>query len=166
MKERLLPGLRNRLFQALARSLPGATTVRARLHRWRGVKIGRNVWIGYNTIIETSRPNLIQIKDNAVISIGAILIAHFREIEGITIEQDVFIGPGAIVLPGVIIGRGAVITAGSVVTSSIAPNIVAQGNPARAIATCGVSLSKATLGQFYSSLKPIKASVPGQTTRT
>src|SRR2546426_4527038 len=44
----------------------------------------------------------------------SMLIAHFRGSVGITIKDQAFIGPGAIVLPDVTIGRGAVVTAGSV----------------------------------------------------
>ena len=104
-----ITGIKNRLLQFLAHYAPGARTVRVRLHRWRGVKLGRNVWIGYDSVLETSRPHLISIGDNTVISVRAMLIAHFRGTEGIRIEEDVFIGPGAIVLPGVTIGRGAVV---------------------------------------------------------
>ncbi|HWD37779.1 MAG TPA: acyltransferase [Fimbriimonas sp.] len=49
----------------------------------------------------------------------------------VIIEDDVFIGTGAIVLRGVTIGRGSVIGAGSVVTKSIPPMSVAVGNPAK-----------------------------------
>ena len=88
------------------------------------------------------------------------LIAHFRGPEGITIEYDAFIGPGAIILPNVKIGRGAVITAGSVVSTSVAPMTVVQGNPARPIATCGVTLGeKTSMGQFLNSLRPLKRRV-------
>ena len=150
-----ITGIKNRLLQFLAHYAPGARTVRVRLHRWRGVKLGRNVWIGYDSVLETSRPHLISIGDNTVISVRAMLIAHFRGTEGIRIEEDVFIGPGAIVLPGVTIGRGAVVTAGSVVSSSVAPMTVVQGNPARTIATCGVTLvGNASLKEFYRSLRP------------
>jgi acetyltransferase-like isoleucine patch superfamily enzyme len=108
-------------------------------------------------LLETSRPHLISIGDNTIISVRAMLIAHFRGAEGIKIEEDVFIGPGAIVLPGVTIGRGAVVTAGSVVSSSVAPMTVVQGNPARPIATCGVTLvGNASLKDFYRSLRPPK----------
>ena len=85
------------------------------------------------------------------------LISHFRGPEGITIEDDVFIGPGAIILPNVTIGRGAVVTAGSVVSSSIGPMTVVQGNPARPIATCGVTLGeKTSMVHFLNSLRPLK----------
>ena len=49
----------------------------------------------------------------------------------ITIEDNVWIGGGAIILPGVTIGKNSVIGAGSVVTESIPENCVAVGNPCR-----------------------------------
>jgi acetyltransferase-like isoleucine patch superfamily enzyme len=156
--ESTIKGFKNRVLQLLAHYAPGATSLRATLHRWRGVTMGRNVWIGYDVLLETSRPHLISIGDNSIISVRAMLIAHFRGQEGIRIEEDVFVGPGAIILPGVIIGRGAVVTAGSVVAASVPPATVVQGNPARPIATCGVVLTgDATLKQFYRSLRPVKS---------
>src|SRR5262249_20365533 len=147
---------RNRILQLVAFHIPGALTVRVRLHRWRGVKIGKNVWIGYQALLETSRPHLITIGDNVITSVRAMLIAHFRGPMGINIEKDAFIGPGAIILPSVTIGHGAVVTAGSVVSSSVAPMTVVQGNPARPIATCGLPLSESTnMEQFLRSLRPL-----------
>ena len=139
MESRLI-GLRNRLLQLVAHFAPGARTLRVWLHRQRGVKMGRNVWIGYDVLLETSRPDLITIGDNTVISIRAMFVAHFREREGIRVGEDVFIGPGAIILPGVTIGRGSVITAGSVVAASVPASTMVQGNPAKPIANCGASL--------------------------
>lgn len=51
----------------------------------------------------------------------------------VTIEDDVWIGAGAVVLPGVTIGRGAVVAAGAVVTSSVEPFSLVAGVPARPI---------------------------------
>lgn len=51
----------------------------------------------------------------------------------ITIEDDVFIGTGSIILKGVKIGKGAVIGAYSVVTNDVAPNSIYAGNPAKFI---------------------------------
>jgi maltose O-acetyltransferase len=51
----------------------------------------------------------------------------------ITIEDDVWIGGGVIVLPGVTIGKGATVGAGSVVTKNVEPYTVVAGNPARFI---------------------------------
>jgi acetyltransferase-like isoleucine patch superfamily enzyme len=154
-----IQGIKNRVFQLLAHFAPGARSLRVWLHKGRGVRIGRNVWIGYDVVLETSRPELITIGHNTIISVRAILIAHFRHQQGIQIEEDVFIGPGAIILPGVTIGRGAVVTAGSVVAESVAPSVMVQGNPARPIAKCGLTLvsDDVSLKQFYRSLRPVKS---------
>ena len=148
---------KDRILQLIAFHVPGAKSLRVRLHRWRGVKIGQGVWIGYQVLLDTSHPDLISVGNNVVISIRAMLIAHFRGPEGITIEDDAFIGPGAIILPNVKIGRGAVVTAGSVVSTSVPPMTLVQGNPARPIAICGVTLGeKTSMGQFLNSLRPLK----------
>ncbi len=147
---------KNRVLQLVAFHVPGAKTLRVRLHHWRGVKMGQNVWIGYQVLLETSCPDLITIGDNVIISVRAMMIAHFRGPQGIRIEDNAFIGPGAIILPNVTIGHGAVVTAGSVVSSSVAPMTVVQGNPARPIATCGVTLDeKTSMEKFLRSLRPL-----------
>ncbi|MCS6316212.1 MAG: acyltransferase [Nitrospira sp.] len=162
MKERWLQGFGNRLFQLLARVLPGSETLRVALHRARGVRIGKNVWIGYDVILETSRPDLITIEDGVSLSMRVTVIAHFRESKGVKIEEDAFVGPGAIILPNVVIGRGAVVTAGSVVTRSVPPMTVAQGNPAVPVAKCGIPLQLGvTLKEFSRSLKPMAFHAPG-----
>ncbi|MBT2534809.1 sugar O-acetyltransferase [Arthrobacter sp. ISL-69] len=53
--------------------------------------------------------------------------------EPITIEDNVWLGGGAIVLPGVTIGENSVIGAGAVVTKDVPDNVVAVGNPARVV---------------------------------
>ena len=50
---------------------------------------------------------------------------------GIEIEDDVWLGAGAIITDGVRIGRGAVVAAGAVVTSDVPPLTVVGGVPAR-----------------------------------
>lgn len=161
MKENKLRGLKNRLLQHLARILPGAETLRVRLHRARGVRIGKKVWIGYDVILDTSRPYLITIEDGASLGIRVTVIAHFRESQGVRIERDAFVGPGVIILPNVVIGQGAVVTAGSVVTKSVPPMTVVQGNPAVPVARCGIPLGLGiTLKQFSRRLKPLLPPVP------
>jgi acetyltransferase-like isoleucine patch superfamily enzyme len=140
----------------LARFAPGATSVRVRLNRWRGVNIGKGVWIGYDAIIETSYPHLVTIRDRAAVGIRVTIIAHNREQRGVIIEEDASIGVGAIILPGVTIGRGAIVTAGSVVTKSVPPKTMVQGNPARAIATVEVPLGlDVSVKEFAKGLRPI-----------
>jgi serine acetyltransferase len=156
MKELPVRGLFNRTLQLVARVLPGARSLRVLLHRWRGVRIGTNVWIGYDVILDTSRPFLISIEDGCTVSMRVTIVAHFRESTGVKIERDVFIGPGAIILPNVVIGRGSVVTAGSVVTRSVPPMTVVQGNPAVPVAKCGIPLRPdVTLNEFTRLLRPI-----------
>ncbi len=156
MREKRIVGIINRILQILARISPGATTLRVWLHRRRGVRIGKGVWIGYDAIIETSYPYLVEIQDNVAVGIRSTIIAHFRESRGIVIEKGAFLGPGVIVMPNVKIGEGAVVTAGSVVTSSVPPMTLVQGNPARVVARLGLKLdSHTSLKGFMKSLKPI-----------
>lgn len=51
----------------------------------------------------------------------------------ITIESDVWVGYGAIILKGVTVSRGSVIGAGSVVTHDVPPYSIVAGNPAKTI---------------------------------
>ena len=150
-----------RILQILARSMPGAKSLRVMLHRARGVKIGKGAWIGYDVVLETARPDLITIEDGVAISMRVTIIAHFKEFRGVRIEREAFIGPGAIILPNVVIGRGAVVTAGSVVSQSVPPMTVVQGNPAVPIARCGVAFRQdISMKKFSRNLKPLVTSKP------
>lgn len=154
--EPLIRGTVNRILQSLARIAPGAQSLRVMLHRARGVKIGKGVWIGYDVILDTARPSLITIEEGAAISMRATIIAHFKEFLGVRIERDAFIGPGAVILPNVVIGRGSVVKAGSVVSQSVPPMTVVQGNPAVAVARCGVALRQdISLKTFSRYIRPL-----------
>jgi acetyltransferase-like isoleucine patch superfamily enzyme len=155
--ENIFKAFRIRSLGLLARISPGATSLRVMLHRWRGVTIGENVWIGYDALIETSCPELVTLKAGAVVGIRATILAHFREAEGVVVEEDAVLGPCVTVLPGVTIGQGAVVTAGSVVTHSVPAMTLVQGNPAKPIAKISVCLKKGTsVKEFSKGLKAIK----------
>ena len=159
MRDTLLRGLKNRLLQHLARFGPGSK-LRVYLHRARGVRIGKGVWIGYDVILDTSRPDLITIEDDVAISMRAMVIAHFKESKGVKIERGAFIGPGAIVLPNLIVGHGAVVKAGSVVSQSIPPGTIVQGNPAIPVAKCEIPLYQdISLREFAKGVKPLVSRV-------
>jgi acetyltransferase-like isoleucine patch superfamily enzyme len=155
-RENFLRGIANRVLQLWALIAPGASTLRVWLHRARGVKIGRNVLIGYDTIIDSSSPDLVSIADNCFIGMRVTIIAHFKEARGIRIEEGAFIGPGSIILPNVVIGHGAVVAAGSVVTHSVAPMTIVQGNPATPVAESGIVFSQdVSLTAFSLQLRPL-----------
>jgi acetyltransferase-like isoleucine patch superfamily enzyme len=69
--------------------------------------------------------------------------------QGITIEDDVWIGSGAVVTDGVTIGHGAVVAAGSVVTRNVRPLTVVAGSPAREIREVGGSRPKQDSPKIY-----------------
>ena len=118
--------------------------MRIPLHRARGVKIGRGVLIGYDVTIDDVYPRLVSIGDGVALSDGVFLVAHSKppeyftgQVESfvapLTIENNVWIGVGAIVLPGVTVGEGSIISAGSLVTRDVRPHWLVAGNPARHI---------------------------------
>jgi acetyltransferase-like isoleucine patch superfamily enzyme len=86
-----------------------------------GVRIGSRVLIASHVVI-TSRAHPV-----ALPRYGQ------NEDAPIVIEDDVWIGAGAIVLPGVTVGRGSIVAAGAVVTKSVQPYTIAGGVPAREI---------------------------------
>ena len=166
--EPLVAGVRNRVLQALAGFVPGNTSLRPLLHRWRGVRMGRGVRIGSSVVIETAFPRWVSIGSGVQIGLRTMIIAHTHSVVpparrgdeddyiSVRIEDDVYIGPGAIILPRVTLGRGAVVTAGSVVSASVPPLTMVQGNPAKPIAHCGIPLTASTpLKEFFRQLRPI-----------
>ena len=164
-EDRFFSGMRNRLFQILALYAPGYTSTRVWLHRMRGVAIGSNVSIGLGALIETAYPSLVKIGNNVSIGMRVIIIGHLRDSTSqarlnnhhtVRIEDDVYIGPGVIILPNVTIGQGAVISAGSVVSRSVPPKTLVRGNPAEPIARCSVSLGGGvSYEDFVKGLTPI-----------
>ena len=51
----------------------------------------------------------------------------------VRIEQNAWLGRGAIVLPGTVIGAHAVVAAGAVVRGTVPPRTLVAGNPARPV---------------------------------
>lgn len=87
------------------------------------VRIGDHVMIGPAVQIYTAAHDLVAESRNQ----------GWEVAKPIVIEENVWIGGGAILLPGVTIGRNAVVGAGAVVTRSVPANTVVAGNPARVI---------------------------------
>jgi len=116
--------------------------LRTSFHRMKGVKIGKNVEIGYMVLIDNRRPELITIEDEVTITTMCVVIAHDlsrkynegKEIIGkVHIKKGAFIGMNTTIMPGVTIGEGVIVAAGSVVTKDIEPFTVYGGVPAKKI---------------------------------
>ncbi|WP_151529798.1 MULTISPECIES: sugar O-acetyltransferase [Corynebacterium] len=84
------------------------------------VKIGQRVNISPGCQLYTAMP---PVHDAEMRSYG------WKIAKPITVEDDVWIGPGVTVLPGVTIGRKSVIAAGSVVDRDVPAHSIASGNP-------------------------------------
>ena len=115
---------------------PGGSRIRPRLHRWRGVRIGRDVWIGLYVYLDELHPEALSIGNNCTIGIRTTVITHFywgprQSISNgtVVVEDNVFIGPHCVILPNVRIGEGAVIQAGTIVSRSVPPRTL-WGPPA------------------------------------
>jgi acetyltransferase-like isoleucine patch superfamily enzyme len=68
---------------------------------------------------------------------------------GITIEDDVWLGAGAIVTDGTTVGAGAVVAAGAVVTQNVAPRTVVGGVPARFLRRVGEGVKGDTPRAYF-----------------
>ena len=151
----------------MVRLAPGSTSLRPLLHRARGVKIGRGVFIGDDVFIDGEYPEMIEIHDGAGISMRAMIIAHSKGPGRVVIEKEAFIGPQAIILCNggkvLRIGEGAVISAGCVVSRSVPPRTVVVPAPTRVAGEATISLASAkTLEEFWSGLRPLSKTTRNQ----
>jgi acetyltransferase-like isoleucine patch superfamily enzyme len=69
--------------------------------------------------------------------------------EGITVEDDVWIGSGAILTDGVRVGQGSVIAAGAVVTKDVESHTIVAGVPARKIRMIADTPAPASTTEIY-----------------
>ncbi|HEU4565209.1 MAG TPA: acyltransferase [Gemmatimonadaceae bacterium] len=143
---RLWRRLRKKVFKRWARNA-FFPAWRLRLLRWCGFEIGRGVYIADDFLIveELADSGNVRIGDRVSIAPRVTLVtsshpnnSRVRSVapvkQGpIVIEDDAWIGAGAVILPGVRIGRGAVIGALSVVARDVAPLQIVAGQPARPV---------------------------------
>jgi acetyltransferase-like isoleucine patch superfamily enzyme len=100
------------------------------------ISVGRHVVISYNVTIADSDFHPI---DPELRKQDAIANSPYGDrsqrppytSRPVVIEDDVWIGIGAIILKGVTIGLGARVGAGAVVTADVPPGARVEGNPAR-----------------------------------
>lgn len=108
-------------------------------------RVGDDVQIGVDCHIMDSRT--VSIGPRTVVGPGVKIVSSSIHVDRnrrsggpalwlgkpVTIEEDCFIGPCAVILPGVKIGRGASIQAGSVVVHDVPSETTVAGNPAAVV---------------------------------
>jgi len=109
-------------------------------HRWRGVKIGNDVYISRGACIDHSSPQFVEIGNHVTISYGVVVLGHNRAgkhdistVAKTKIEDRVFIGANSVILPGVIVGKDSIVGAGAVVTKDVPRGSIVAGVPAKVI---------------------------------
>lgn len=123
--------------------------LRPKLWKMMGCKVGIDVYIGYEVLVDSSYAELIELEDRVHIANRCILLCHQRNLsnyykgddysklpykkKNIKIKKGALIGMSSIILPGVTIGEGAIIGAGSLVTKDIPEWTIATGRPARVV---------------------------------
>ena len=141
--------LLRRLFHILAFAGPGGGTLRPWLHRMRGVKVGKHVWISHFVYLDDLHPEEISIGDNCTIGLRTSIFVHLywggrrpKSDGRVVIEKDVFIGPHCVILPNVTIGEGAVIKAGTLVSRNVPPHTFWGMPTAEPLGTASVPLTQ------------------------
>lgn len=122
----------NRLLAKIAMIAPGGYSIRPKLHKMRGVKIGKNAWISQFVYIDEVHPDRITIGDNVTIGLRCSLFAHMysghyapgKSVGKIDIKKNVYIGPNCVIFHNVTIGENSVIAAGSVLAKDVPSNVL------------------------------------------
>ena len=117
-------------------------------YRMTNVTIGKDTVVNQYMVVSDDYEPLVQLGDRVAVSPNVSIIAasapnnsrlnDIPEVKErlvcqrpVVVEDDVWIGTGAILLPGVTVGARSIIAAGAVVSKDIPPDSVAAGAPAR-----------------------------------
>jgi len=144
--------------------MPFGSVARPYLHKLRGVKIGKNVWISKYVYIDENHPGAVTIGDNSTIGIRTSIITHFYfgafqkdNYHPVAIGNNVYVGPHCLILPNVTIGDNCVIQGGTVVSRSVPPNTMLGTAPPKAIARVTVPLTPdSSYNEFVIGLRPVR----------
>jgi len=116
--------------------------------RMTNVAVGRDTVINVGFIVSDDYEALLTIGERVAISPNVLVICasgpnnsqlqHHPYVRDrlmvkapVTIDDDAWIGAGAIVLPGVHVGASAIVAAGAVVSRDVPPRTIVAGTPAR-----------------------------------
>ncbi|MEZ6046938.1 MAG: gamma carbonic anhydrase family protein [Planctomycetaceae bacterium] len=129
------------------------------------VKLGRNSTIFFGTVLRGDGDGIVvgeesNIQDLSMVHtdhgypcvIGdRVTIGHRAIVHSCTVEDDVMVGMGSILLTGCVIGQGALIAAGSVVLEGtvVPPHTLWAGTPAKELRTLSEDQQKSAFGMPY-----------------
>lgn len=157
----VLQRMLNRVLHSAARALPGSVSLRPALHRWRGVAVGRNVFIGDEVYLENEYPECVEIGDSSEIGLRTVILAHLRGPGRVVIGRNVWIGPCCLIASAsgrtLTIGDGAVIAGACVITSDVAEGAFIRAPVAAPAGIARVPLATSTYQQFLRGLRPIRS---------
>lgn len=116
-----------------ARHLPSLTLKRW-LFRAMGMRLGSNVTIASGAVLDYFFPELIEIGDNTIVGMDAMILTHEflhdRVREGrVVIGSDVLVGAQSMLLAGVTVGARARISAATLVHKCVPADAFVGGNP-------------------------------------
>jgi maltose O-acetyltransferase len=116
-----------------------------------GMHIGSDVYLPDSTWIDTSHCYLISIGDHCGFGEGCLILAHDAQMDEyldagrigrVVIHPSCHIGARTVILSGVEIGPRTIVGANSVVSTSLPPDSVCAGSPARVICSLAEYLDK------------------------
>ena len=126
--------------------------VRTLVLRRSGIRIGSQAETHYGLLVvgRAKSPPAVELGDRVAVGPrvtfvtssypdSSRLLSHpevrslIKRLQPIRVEEDAWIGAGAVILPGVTIGRCAIVGAGAVVTRDVPANTIVAGVPARVI---------------------------------
>jgi len=127
-KQKLIK-VRNTILQKWAYACP-INSLRVKFHRWRGVHIGKNVYIGMYCIIDNMCPEHVYIMDNVGLNANCMVLTHFNSperfsnafeasIRPVVIGESALVAVRCTIMPGVHIGRNAIVSAGMLVDKDV-----------------------------------------------
>lgn len=116
------------------------------LHRWRGIKMGKDCFIDPTAILETAYPENITMGDDVRVTVRCIIMTHIKAptylretgimpavLKPVKLEDHCFIGVNSVIMPGVTVGEAAVVASGSVVVADVPAYTMVAGNPAKVV---------------------------------
>ena len=96
---------------------------RVKMHKWRGVHVGNNVYIGQQCSIDNAYPEYVFLEDDISLA-GEVTIV---------VRKGAWVSVKSTLLGGADIGEYAIVSAGSVVSNKVPAYTMVVGNPAKKI---------------------------------